>query len=94
MNHYDHFRQTLDEAVRSFSKRPSMHPHKGAKTVAGPARHDPLPATGGMVRGRIWAGMRKYGFVDISVPDMRNRSAMRDRYERAIVNALTTAWRC
>ena len=43
--------------------------------------------------GRVWMGMRKYGWLYIAIPERAGKWA-RHRYELAIMSAIETAWRC
>lgn len=109
---------SLSGYARTIKTRPSMHPYSRHKTQAGPIRHY-IDEMG--VRGRVWLGMRKYGFVAIALVDVDEAMTRvgktkpplwwrfdpeyrrivkafatyrRRRYERDILNAITTAWRC
>lgn len=59
----------VDE-LRKMKRRPSMHPHAKHRTKAGPAQHVLIGKRDGLIRGRVYVGMRKYGYVDIVVPDV------------------------
>jgi len=94
MKHSWRWSQTLDEAMRSFTRRPSLHPHKARKTQAGPAHHTLIGKFAGRTTGRLYVGMRKYGYIEIELAESGNRTYDRNRYARDIQNALTDAWRC
>lgn len=87
--------ELLGEAIRSIDKRPAMHPYARHRTKAGPIRHIILPHSGdGFIRGRVWAGMRKYGFIDIAVPERLSGRWRSHLYQNAVRSAIEEAWRC
>jgi hypothetical protein len=99
--------ETMDDQIRAIDprKRPSMHPHSRHKTQAGPARHVLIGRyPDGRVVGRLYVGMRKFGYVEIELLDYHKALSIasalkisryaKDKYARDIQNALFDAWRC
>jgi hypothetical protein len=84
----------IDHEIRTMNSRPTLHPYSRHRTSAGPIRHEMLPALDGMIRGRLWLGMRKYGYVTLSVPGGLKGNASAALYSNAIKAAIETAWRC
>lgn len=71
-----------------------MHPHSKHRTAAGPMRHEPIGLADGMVVGRLWAGMRNYGWVELAVPAHLKPKSKRHLYENRLLSAMIDAWRC
>lgn len=71
-----------------------MHPYARHKTKAGPIRHYPLGTYQGLLLGKVWLGMRNYGWRYFAVPCELPAKTKRRRYEQAILNIITDAWRC
>lgn len=57
--------ESLYEAMRKLDRRAKMHPHSPHVSRAGPIMHEFL----GNGQGRMWMGMRKYGYVEIRMID-------------------------